>query len=244
MTTPASAKDKIILPLDVADAESALRLVAAVGDTVGFFKIGLELFTRCGPAVVWQVRAAAKQAGSPGAIFLDLKLHDIPNTVGGAVRAAAAWEVNMLTVHLSGGGAMLRAAAAAAPANLLLLGVSVLTSSDAVTLRETGIVDEVDTQVLRLAQLGWENGIRGIVASPLETSALRRVHGDNLTIVTPGVRPDWSEIGQDDQRRVLTPGQAIRAGADHLVIGRPITQAADPRAAARRIAQEIAKNLP
>ena len=244
MTTLASAKDKIILPLDVPDAESALRLVEAVGDTITFFKIGLELFTRCGPAIISQVRAAAERGGSSCGIFLDLKLHDIPNTVGSAVRAAASWEVDMLTVHLSGGGAMLRAAVTAAPANLLLLGVSVLTSSDAATLRETGIIDGVDAQVLRLAQLGLDNGIKGIVASPLETGALRREHGSKLTIVTPGVRPNWPDAPPDDQRRVLTPGDTIRAGADHLVIGRPITKAADPRTAARRIAQEIAENLP
>ena len=244
MTTLDAAKDKIILPLDVADAGSALRLVESVAESVTFYKVGLELFTRCGPGIIAQIRAAADQQGVTGRVFLDLKLHDIPNTVGQAVSAAAQWGVEMLTVHLSGGGAMLRAAAAQSPAELLLLGVSVLTSSDADTLRETGVEADPETQVLRLAQLGVANGLRGVVASPLEAAALRQRHGAALRIVTPGVRPAWSAGGRDDQRRVLTPGEAIRAGADYLVIGRPISGAATPREAARRIAEEIAENLP
>ena len=245
MTTTASAKDKIILPLDVPDAARALRLVEAVADTVGFFKVGLELFTRCGPEIIERVRStAAKQGSARSGIFLDLKLHDIPNTVAGAVRSAAAWNVDMLTIHLAGGAAMIRAAAAEAPADMLLLGVSVLTSSDADTLRETGVVSDVETQVKRLAQLGVDNGLRGVVASPMEAPALRRVHGNRLKIVTPGVRPLLTNALPDDQRRVLTPGDAIRAGADYLVVGRPISAAPDPGEAARQIAREIAAHSP
>ena len=245
MTTPTSAKDKIILPLDVPDATGALRLVERVADTIGFFKVGLELFTRCGPGIIERVRsAAAKEGNTRCGIFLDLKLHDIPNTVAGAVRAAATWNVEMLTVHLAGGGAMLRAAVAEAPEHMLLLGVTVLTSSDAGTLGETGVEGNVETQVNRLAQLAVDSGLRGVVASPLETASLRRAHGDRLKIVTPGVRPRQVNAPLDDQRRVLTPGEAIRAGADYLVIGRPISAAPDPGEAARLIAQEIAANSP
>ena len=244
MITLVAAKDKIILPLDVADAEAACRLVKAVSKSVAFYKIGLELFTRCGPTILSQVRAAAEEEGVSCRIFLDLKFHDIPNTVAQAVRAAIPGSGDMLTVHLSGGGAMLRAAVAQAPAELLLLGVTVLTSSDAGTLRETGVTDDPKSQVLRLADLAVANGLRGVVASPMEITALRERHGARLTIVTPGVRPAWLAGGQDDQRRVLTPGEAVRAGADYLVIGRPISAAPEPGDAARRIAEEIAGNLP
>ena len=236
MTTHPSAKDKIIVPLDVPGAPEAARLVGQLAGMIDYYKIGLELFTRCGPGIVGEVRAAA---GEGCRIFLDLKLHDIPNTVLHAVRAAAALEVDMLTVHLAGGGAMLRAAASAAGDNLLLLGVSVLTSSDEATLRETGVAGSVEDQVLRLAALGVESGLRGVVASPLEIRALRARLGDSLKIVTPGVRPAVAGGPPDDQRRVLTPRQAVRAGADFLVIGRPITAQPDPRRAAQAIMDEI-----
>ncbi len=217
------------------DAASALRLVERLAGTISFYKVGLELFTRCGPAIIAQIRRAA-----PGTrIFLDLKLHDIPNTVAGAVRAAAALEVEFLTVHLSGGAAMLRSAAGAAGDRLTLLGVSVLTSSDEDTLRETGVAAGVADQVLRLAALGAANGLRGVVASPHEVGALRSRFGPELTMVIPGVRPLSSAATPDDQRRVLTPRQALDAGADYLVIGRPITAQPDPRAAAEAIVREM-----
>lgn len=240
VTTPAPAKDKIILPLDVPDQEAALRLVEAVAGVISFYKVGLELFIRCGPGIIERVRDAGSRDGKECGIFLDLKLHDIPNTVARAVRAAVALRVQMLTVHLSGGREMLKAAVAEAPSETLVLGVSVLTSSDVGTLRETGVNDEVECQVLRLAQLGVASGLGGVVASPLETQALRHRFGDALKIVTPGVRPAESSGTPDDQRRVLTPAAAIRAGADYLVIGRPISAAKDPRAAAQRIAEELA----
>ncbi len=235
MTTPRPAKDKIILPLDVPDEAAALRLVAQLDGVVSFYKVGLELFTRCGPGIVEKIRAVAPQAR----IFLDLKLHDIPNTVAGAVRSAVALDLDFLTVHLSGGAAMLRAAAEEVRGKLSLLGVSVLTSSDGSTLREIGVASGVAEQVIRLATLGEAAGLRGVVASPLEIDALRARFGPDLTIVVPGVRPVDGTAPADDQRRVMTPRQAVEAGADYLVIGRPITAQPDPRAAAEQIAREM-----
>ena len=235
MTTPVLAKDKIILPLDVPNEASALRLVENLAGTISFYKVGLELFTRCGPGVIERIKRAA-----PGVrIFLDLKLHDIPNTVAGAVRAAGALDVEFLTVHLYGGAAMLRAAASEERGKLLLLGVSVLTSSDEQTLRETGVAAGMAEQVLRLAALGTASGLRGVVASPHEIAALRSRFGADLTIVVPGVRPLSASATPDDQRRVMTPRQALDAGADYLVIGRPITAQPDPRAAAEQIVREM-----
>ena len=239
VTSIVPAKDKIILPLDVPDEAAALRLVGLLAGKVGFYKVGLELFTRCGPAIIDRIKAAAHEAnGEAGRIFLDLKLHDIPNTVAGAVRAAAALDVDMLTVHLSGGGPMLRAASAAG-GSLLLLGVSVLTSTDEATLHETGVPGALDEQVTRLAQLGVASGLRGVVASPHEIRPLRARFGAGLTLVIPGVRPAWVG-GADDQRRVMTPREAVEAGADFIVVGRPITAQPDPAAAAARIIDEIA----
>jgi orotidine-5'-phosphate decarboxylase len=237
VTNPSSAKDKIIVAVDVTDESAALRLVERLGGAVGFYKIGLELFTRCGPDIVRRVREAA---GERCGIFLDLKFHDIPNTVQGAARSAATLGVDMLTVHLCGGRAMLQAAATGAGAGgPLILGVSVLTSSDESTLKEIGVeAPTVEAQVLRLARLGVQSGLGGVVASPKEIAALRGAYGDRLKIVTPGVRPAWA-AGSDDQRRVMTPREAVEAGADYLVIGRPITGQPDPRAAAERIAGEI-----
>ena len=237
--SPAHAKDKIIVPLDFPSEADALRMIGQLGGAVTFYKVGLELFVRCGPEAVRRIREAIKAAnGERGRLFLDLKFHDIPNTVAGAVRSAAVLEADMLTVHLSGGRAMVRAAAAETPAGTLLLGVSVMTSIDEATLRETGVADPVDVQVLRLARLGAQCGVRGVVASPHEIAGLRAEFGRAMTIVTPGVRPLWA--GGDDQRRVMTPGEAVRAGADYLVIGRPITGSGDPRAAAQRVAEEMA----
>lgn len=221
------------MALDAPDEAGALRLVERLAGGIGYYKIGLELFTRGGPGIVGKVR----QTAGPCGIFLDLKFHDIPHTVRGAVRSAAALGVEMLTVHLAGGRAMLAAAAENA-GDALVLGVSVLTSLDAAALAETGVAGEVEPQVRRLARLGAESGVRGVVASPREIRALRTEFGAGLTIVTPGVRPTWA-AGGDDQRRVMTPGDAVRAGADFLVIGRPITGSADPAGAAARVAEEI-----
>lgn len=237
MTIPTPAKDKIIVALDVPDETAAVRLVGQLAPEITFFKIGLELFTRCGPAIVKRVREAA--AGE-SRIFLDLKLHDIPNTVARAVAAAGALEVDFLTIHLAGGGAMLRAAAAEAEGGKMrLLGVTVLTSMDAADLDQTGIGGSLEQQVIRLARLGMDSGLRGLVASPLEIAPLRRSLLTPLTLVIPGVRPGTA-VAADDQQRVMTPAQALEAGADFLVIGRPITAQPDPRAAAARILADLA----
>ena len=224
----------LIVALDVPDQDSAARLVDQLSPAVPFYKIGLQLFTRCGPAVIDLV----KRSGAK--VFLDLKFHDIPNTVRHSVESACALGVDLLTIHLSGGGAMIRAAAEGARGSAtgsLVLGVTVLTSSNRETLREVGTDAPVEDQVLRLARLAVENGVTGIVASPLEVTLLRQVFGSGLTIVTPGVRPQWAEA--NDQQRTMTPKAAMQAGADFLVIGRPITAQADPRAAAERILAEL-----
>lgn len=223
--------ERIIVALDLPTAEAALALVSRLGPHAGFFKIGLQLYTAAGPEIV----RALRERG--GRIFLDLKLHDIPNTVGRAVESAASFGVEMLTLHLGGGGAMIRAAVEAGPAKLLLLGVTVLTSSDEATLRETGVSSPLQEQVLRLARLGIENGVGGVVASPLEAAALRAAHGPTLKIVTPGIRP--AGAAANDQKRVLSPAEALAAGADFLVVGRPITAAADPRAALEQIVADV-----
>ncbi|HWB59111.1 MAG TPA: orotidine-5'-phosphate decarboxylase, partial [Chthoniobacteraceae bacterium] len=232
VTQPATPAQKIIVALDVPTEADALKLIDTLGDTVRFYKIGLQLFTKCGPAFVQRVKATGAR------VFLDLKFLDIPNTVQHAVRSACEIGVDMMTIHLCGGGKMIAAAVAGAgddPA--LILGVTVLTSSSRETLQETGVHGAVEDQVLRLAKLGVENGIRGVVASPQEISLLRQVFGKGLAIVTPGVRPEWAAA--NDQQRTLTPQAAVGAGADYLVIGRPITAHANPAEAARMIADEI-----
>jgi orotidine-5'-phosphate decarboxylase len=223
--------ERIIVALDVPSAEEALALVRRLTPHPGLFKIGLQLYTAAGPEIVRQVRDLG------GRLFLDLKLHDIPNTVGRAVESASSLGVEMLTLHLSGGRSMIEAAVRCAQKEILLLGVTVLTSSDEATLRETGVNSSVQEQVLRLAQLGIESGISGFVASPHEVGALRSAHGMKIKIVTPGIRPGGSTTG--DQKRVTTPAEALRAGADFLVIGRPITGAPDPRAALDRILADV-----
>jgi orotidine-5'-phosphate decarboxylase len=223
--------DKIIVALDVPTKREALELVEKLRDKISFFKIGLQLYTAEGPEIV---RAVSSTGGK---VWLDLKLHDIPNTVARAVESADRLGVQMLTIHLSGGREMIHAATAARPTNILLLGVTVLTSATEETLREIGVQDKVDHQVLRLAKLGVEGGIDGVVASPREIKPLRHEFGDKIKIVVPGIRPSWSEPG--DQRRMMTPLEALEAGADYLVIGRPIIAHPNPREAAAKILEEI-----
>lgn len=226
-------REKIIVAVDVPDEAGAIALLGNLGDAIGYYKVGLQLFTRCGPSILERVR----QTGAK--LFLDLKFHDIPNTVEHAVESACALGVDMMTIHLSGGGQMIAAAArGASHSQALVLGVTVLTSSSRETLREVAVESEVEQQVLRLADLGLRNGVRGVVASPLEIKPLRERFGNELTIVTPGVRPSWAAA--NDQKRIMTPHEAIQAGASHLVIGRPITAAPNPRDAAARILEEIA----
>jgi len=224
-------RERIIVALDVPDNGSALDLVGDLKEQISFFKIGLQLYTAAGPEIVRAVSAAGAR------VFLDLKLHDIPNTVAKAVESAGKLGVAMLTLHLSGGRRMIEAAVQAAPPDLLLLGVTVLTSSDEETLRETGVAGAVEAQALRLAELGAAAGIGGLVASPHEVRALRSSAAGELVIVTPGVRPAWSAAG--DQKRFTTPREAVENGADYLVIGRPITADPNPAEAARRIIDEL-----
>ena len=224
------AGDKIIVALDVATKAQALALVEQLRDKISFFKIGLQLYTAEGPEIVRAVLATGVK------VFLDLKLHDIPDTVARAVESASSLGVQMLTIHLSGGAEMIQAATAR-KGKMSILGVTVLTSATDQTLRETGISDTLDKQVVRLAKLGIENGIDGIVASPHEIKSLRAEFGDKIKIVVPGIRPSWSEPG--DQKRFMTPREAIEAGADYLVIGRPITAHKNPREAVERILREF-----
>jgi orotidine-5'-phosphate decarboxylase len=223
--------DKMIVALDVATKEKALELVDTLRDTISFFKIGLQLYTAEGPEIVRAVLLTGSK------VWLDLKLHDIPNTVARAVESASNLSVRMLTIHLSGGSEMIRAAVAARPNNMLLLGVTVLTSATEQTLREIGTADNVDDQVLRLSKLGVEGGVDGVVASPREIKLLRGKFSDKIKIVVPGIRPSWSEAG--DQKRVMSPREALDAGADYLVIGRPIIAHPKPREAAFKILDEL-----
>ncbi len=227
-----NARERLIVALDVSNAAQARSLVTELGDCVSLFKVGKQLFTAEGPAVVRDLVASGRK------VFLDLKFHDIPNTVAEAVRAAARLGASMLTVHASGGAKMLRAATdAAGRGGPMVLGVTVLTSLDDSDLQEIGVSGRVLDQVLRLAALVRSNGCGGVVASPNEVRAIRQTLGSGFAIVTPGIRPAGQSAG--DQARVATAADAIRAGATHLVVGRPIAAAPDPAAAARAISQEI-----
>src|SRR3954470_8047624 len=226
-----SARDRLIVALDVGTRAEAISLALTLAPFAAWMKIGLQLFTAEGPDLVRAIRETGAK------VFLDLKLHDIPNTVARAVESAAKLDVQMLTIHLGGGGEMIRAAVEARPRDLLLLGVTVLTSLDAKALTELGIAGIIDEQVSRLATLGVENGINGLVASAHELKPLRRAFVDKIKIVVPGIRPAGSAAG--DQKRVMTPADAIAAGADYLVIGRPITAAQDPKAALEAILAEL-----
>jgi len=226
----------IVIPLDVSDLESAERLVRGLQPIVGMFKIGKQLFTAAGPAAVELVRGLGAE------VFLDLKWHDIPNTVAAACRAAAELDVAMLNVHASGGAAMLDASRNALDKTVgsrrpKLLAVTVLTSLDAADLFSIGIHASSTEQVALLARLALGCGADGLICSPLEVSGLRREHGPAPTLVVPGVRPEWAAV--NDQRRAATPAQAIAAGADYLVIGRPVTASDDPQQAALRVVAEL-----
>jgi len=227
-------RQRLIVALDVSSAAAARKIVAAVGDSALTYKVGMQLYTAEGPSMVRELVASGRR------VFLDLKYHDIPNTVSSAVREAAQLGVSMLTVHASGGGKMLRAAAEAAASQAappLVLAVTVLTSLDDSDLNKLGVRRNVVDQVLRLAALALSSGCKGVVASAHEASALRQELGRDFTIVTPGVRPAGS--GHADQARVVTPGEAVASGATYIVVGRPITEAADPAAEARAILSQI-----
>jgi orotidine-5'-phosphate decarboxylase len=231
-------KDKILVALDVESGAEALRLADTLRDAVGGFKIGSRLFTAEGPSIV---RALAERGDR---VFLDLKFHDIPNTVSTAVAAATGLGVWMVNVHASGGPAMMRAARAAAHETAakrnsvppLVIAVTVLTSMNQAVLSETGVVIELMDQVLRLTELTKEAGLDGVVASPRETAAIRRRCGEDFAIVTPGIRGGAADADKGDQERTMSPADAVAAGSSYLVVGRPIIAATDPLAAARAIA--------
>jgi orotidine-5'-phosphate decarboxylase len=237
----ATLKNPVFCALDTADLGQATSWAARLSDAVGGVKLGLEFFTAHGPRGVTEV---ARASDLP--LFLDLKFHDIPNTVAGAVRAAVALKPFMINVHAAGGRAMMEAAAAAAQEAAqkhlvnrpLVIGVTVLTSLDRADLSDTGIPVEVTDHVRRLAALAKIAGLDGVVCSPHEAAVLRRDLGPNFKLITPGVRPQWAPA--NDQKRVMTPAEALAAGADFVVIGRPITAAPDQAAAAKRIVMELA----
>jgi orotidine-5'-phosphate decarboxylase len=225
---------ELIVALDGMSAEEALALADRVGEACAFYKVGLELYTRGGPEVVRALRERDKR------VFLDLKLHDIPNTVAGAVRSAAGLDVELLTVHATGGSRMLEAAREAAQERVKLVAVTLLTSLGASDVevvwgREIGSIRD---EVARLAELARETRMDGVVASALEASWLRHAVPADFLLVVPGIRP----VGEDqgDQRRVATPADAVAAGADYLVVGRPVTRASDARAAVLGLKEEIA----
>lgn len=227
-------QDRLIVALDNPDLASAEETVRRLSGRVGCFKVGKELFTAAGPDAV---RMVARHGGR---VFLDLKFHDIPNTVAGAVRSAAKLGVWMCNVHAQGGEAMMRAAAEearAADGRMAVVAVTILTSLDQEALREIGWDETPEAAVVRLARLAHRAGLRGVVASSREAQAIREACGAEFWIVTPGVRPAGAHLG--DQKRVLTPREAIHAGADYLVVGRPITAAVDPAAAAAAVCAEI-----
>ena len=232
-------RNPIIVALDVPTAEAALKLVEQLAPVSGGFKIGSELFTSAGPDIVRRIRERG------ALVFLDLKFHDIPNTVAKSVASATRFDVQMLTIHTSGGLEMMRAAEASAQqaakadgrAAPLVLGVTVLTSSNGGTLAETGCEPDVVAQVERLASLAVKAGLRGLVCSPLEIVALRKILPAHVQLVTPGIRTGAEKA--DDQKRTLSPREAIQAGASWLVIGRPIYAAENPRAAAEKILKSL-----
>jgi orotidine-5'-phosphate decarboxylase len=230
------SEDRLIVALDVSSAAAARKIVSALGDSVHIYKVGMQLYTGEGPQIVRDLVNSGRE------VFLDLKYHDIPNTVASAVREAAQLGVSMLTVHASGGEKMLRAAAEASRVGAdvrppEILAVTVLTSMDESDLHQTGVSGTLLEQVLRLASTALNAGCAGVVSSAREVRALRTKLGENFLIVTPGVRPAGSDQG--DQARVVTPAVAIQSGATHIVVGRPITAAKDPAAPARAIQHEI-----
>lgn len=247
MTQPSAAAqkkgvanlDKLIVALDVDTPDRALALVNELRDVAGMFKIGSQLFTLAGPQIVKDIVASGAK------VFLDLKFHDIPHQVAGAARSAAQLGVSLFTLHASGGAEMMRRAVEAVTEvaeregtiRSKVLAVSVLTSIDAATLSQIGINSSPEESVLRLVRLAEQSGVDGVVASPQEAATIRATVAPKFLIVTPGIRPAGNEAG--DQRRIATPAAALNAGADYLVVGRPITAAADPVAAAREIAAEM-----
>lgn len=235
-------KDYIVFPLDVPDARQAMAYVSALKDHVGLFKVGLELFISQGPEILKAIREVAGRR-----VFLDLKLHDIPATVIRAFRAASAYQPEFVTVHCDEGDQILREVAENNLGNTKILAITVLTSLNARKLHALGYaqtyVDDLSALVLLKARMAREAGCQGVVCSGLEVARIKQEVGRDLIAVTPGIRPAWSVVDQDDQKRIVTPGQAVKNGADYVVIGRPIRDAKDPPQAARQVAEEIASAL-
>jgi len=225
----------LIAALDVNSREEAFAVVEKIGPSVEWYKVGKQLFTRCGPELIGGLKQRGKK------VFLDLKYHDIPNTVAQAVRSAAAIGADMVNVHASGGPSMLKAAAqAAAESNICLIAVTVLTSLDQQELNAIGIQDSPAEQVLRLAQLTQQAGLAGVVCSAREITLIQEACGKDFLTIVPGIRPAGADAG--DQKRIMTPAQAAAAGASYIVVGRPILAASDPSEAARSIRQELASS--
>ena len=235
MTSP---KDRLIVALDVPSAIESQEIIYELGNTVSFYKVGLQLFTSEGPKIVSELVSSGRK------VFLDLKLHDIPNTVASAVKAAAELGVSMLTVHAAGGSKMLQEAVQAAKSGThqpTILAVTVLTSFSSSDLKESGVPIDLSQQVLHLAKLAKSAGCGGVVTSPREAAAVRGFLGPKMAIVTPGIRPVGADAG--DQLRIATPSAAVRAGASHLVVGRPILSAPNRTQAAAAILEEISSVL-
>ena len=231
--------DRLIVALDFDNEQGALDMVDKLKDRVRTFKVGSELFTACGPKIVSLIQKRGCE------VFLDLKFHDIPNTVARAATAAARLGVFMMNAHASGGEEMMRAAVEAVAADAKnravpppkIIAVTVLTNLDKNALKKTGVNVNIQLHVLRLSRLAERCGLDGVVASPMEAEALRRARGEEFLIVTPGVRPEWAASG--DQRRCTTPAEAVKKGADYIVVGRPITGVENPLIACNRIIEEI-----
>jgi orotidine-5'-phosphate decarboxylase len=226
--------DRLIVALDVKSGAAATRLVEQLGDAVSFYKIGSELFTLAGPDIVKKLKQQGKR------VFLDLKFHDIPNTVANAVKAATALDVDLLTLHASGGRNMIQAARqAVGETGTRILAVTVLTSFGVDDAEQVWgkQINSLREEVTRLAQLAADAGAHGVVASPLEAETLKRRHGADFLVVTPGIRPAGAERG--DQARVATPAEALRAGADYLVVGRPVIEAPEPGAVVAQMQEEM-----
>ncbi|HUP88869.1 MAG TPA: orotidine-5'-phosphate decarboxylase [Longimicrobiales bacterium] len=227
--------DRIIVALDVPSATAAFGMIDRLGEAVSFYKVGSPLFTRCGPDIIRELKQRKKR------VFLDLKYHDIPNTVASAVESAATLDVDLLTVHANGGGNMIRAAKNAAGENgPRILAVTILTSFGIDDVEQVWgkQLNSLREEVTRLATLAVDAGADGVVASPLEVEALKRRHGAGFLVVTPGIRPAGGDAG--DQVRTASAGAAVRSGADYIVVGRPVLEAADPKAVVMQMHDDIA----
>ncbi|OGW03308.1 MAG: orotidine 5'-phosphate decarboxylase [Nitrospinae bacterium RIFCSPLOWO2_02_39_17] len=235
------SKDRIIFPLDFPDIDSARKYIEILRDNIGLFKVGLELFVKEGPSILSIIKKEGRAK-----IFLDLKFHDITETVKGAMKSANALGAEFITVHCDEGRRLLESAVESASGKTKVLGVTVLTSLSGESLKEIGMREEFQDPlklVLHRARIAKSAGCAGVVCSGLEASFVRKEFGKDFIIVTPGIRPSWSVIKNGDQQRIVTPSDAIKAGADYIVVGRPIRSAKDPVDAVKRIAEEIENTL-